>query len=249
MFVKEVVRLAAKADAVLPDVDLQAVSSLITEESVNAIPFKNLFENKRDEKFEYVQIKPYDADAVVDAVTNGHAVIISFYCTLNEWDKEMEVEDVTSPAVAPVRHFVAALPNSYHTHEGKSWISVIDSSPHGGHHLRHVTVDFLKNRMFLGGGFYYPSKTGKKPIKYIPGNSVKFGEKSVDVMNLQEYLVRNGLMTSNNVTGYYGNITARAVLEWQLKNLENSVAMRQLQGHYWGPRSINRAKELLAKEK
>lgn len=241
MFVHEVVKMAAKATGMsfYPEHPPR-----ITEQYANSMPFNSIYNNNRGGEFEYIRIKPFDTQAVIEAVTAGHGTMISFYSTFNEWDFEMEVKDFTNRYVAPVRHFVMALPGSFHRKDGKEWVSVIDSAPNRGHFLRHISIDFLKERMFLGGGFYYPIKAEKKDKKVkieLPLQRCQYGQRNADVLRLQKYLVSRGRMQTRHTTGYYGNITAAAVLQWQLENLPetNILNLHAWGGRYWGPASIS----------
>lgn len=242
MFLKEVLKLAAKATG-FPE---PSGAGKLSEELVNQMALIDVYDNNRDNTHEYVQINPYDFSAVVEASNSGRPVIISFFSTLKEWTEEMIPTDTVYVSTAAVRHYVVVLPNSYHEHDGHEWVSVIDSSPAKGFALRHLRKDFLENRMYLGGGFYYPVSKQKAPVRVIPAVAVEYGERSEDVKNLQEFLYRLGLVQSVHRTGYYGNITAKAVLRWQLANITimKQSELEALQGMYWGPVSIKTAKKI-----
>lgn len=246
MFLQDVLRLAAKANAITTPAKYKALRP--NEEEANKLQLQNLFENARGDNYEYAQIKPYDSDSVVEVSNNGFPVVISFFCTKEEWVEEMEPRDPVILMTAPVRHFVVVLPNSHHFKDGKWWVSVVDSSPANGFALRHLSLDFLSKRMYLGGGFYYPATKKKAKKKVVPVFSCSFGQRNQAVRTLQEFLVTEGLMSEVHTTGYYGPITAKAVLSWQMKNLElpgvDVVEIQDLMGYHWGPRSIARAKEL-----
>lgn len=239
MYLKDVLKLAAHADLV----KLPKKTKGYTEEQANALALLDLFNNDRKEKFEYIQIDPYQVNDVWDAVSNGHACILSFYSTYNEWVEEMTVKDYTTPSIAAVRHFVVALPNSVHEKDGQQWVSVVDSSPAHGFALRHISKDFLANRMYHGAGFYHKVTTKKTKVRNVPTKHVRYGMSNADVRLLQVFLNQEGLLSSTHITGYYGNITAGAVLNWQMIHI-GGLDIMDLQGKYWGPRSINKAKEL-----
>lgn len=242
MFLQDVLKLATRADLV----PVPKISPKLTEEFANSLALVDVYNNTRKENYEYTQIKPYDADAVFDAVSNGYPVIVSFFATRNEWIEEMIPTDVVSVYTAPVRHYIVALPKSNHIKDGEEWVSVIDSSPAKGFSLRHVRKDFLEKRMYIGGGFYYSVKTEKSKVKVVPTNHCSYGERSESVKGLQLFLVTEGYMSNVHTTGYYGNITAKAVLEWQLHNIRfmKSTSIEwvntlvALDGHYWGPQSV-----------
>jgi hypothetical protein len=236
MFLKDVLKQAAFATAELPPKN----TIRYTEEFVNALPAKDIFANKRGDQYEYVQIAPYDVDALWSAVSNGNNTLLTFFSTINEWDEEMYVRDFTTLMTAPVRHYVVAIANSTHVKDGQEWVSVIDSSPNKGFALRHIRKDFLKSRMYLGGGFYYPVTKKKGKVISLPLKRLEFGNRGYEVRILQQFLTQEGLLSSIHQTGYYGNLTAAAVLKWQLKNLLESERnnLTALEGKFWGPKSI-----------
>jgi len=241
MFLKDGLSLMAHAEPVSPE-----MAPPISESFANSMPLVPVMSDKRKEDYEYVSIKAYDTDAVIASVTSGNPTMIGFYSTGNEWDEEMEVKDFTTQATAPVRHAVIALPNSYHTHNGKQWVSVIDSFPNKGHFLRHISIDFLKERMFFGGGFYHRAPVRKKKVTAQPLNFCRYGQRNDGVLELQRFLTQVGLMSTVHNTGYYGNITAKAVLTWQLANVDtvNKWQLDQWKGYYWGPASVKKFNEL-----
>lgn len=243
MFLKDVLKLAAFADKVVAP---KEVPAKFTEQWANNLPPIDLFVNERGLGYEYIQINAYDADAVFDAVSNGHATIIGFYSTLNEWDEEMIPKDVTTLYSAAVHHFVVCLPNSTHEKDGFEWVSIVDSSPQKGFSLRHIRKDFLKQRMYLGAGFYYKIDTKEKKVSSVPTTRVEYGQRNDGVLELQKFLLQLGLVNKNHLTGYYGNITAAAVLKWQLANIQDPNTAK-LKGYYWGPKSITTANTLYSK--
>ena len=243
MFLSEVLRLAAYADT-LPTPT--GVPARLTETYANGLPLVDVFNNLRKEGYEYIQIKTYDADAVFNSVSNGNPTVVGFYCTVNEWVEEMVATDVVSLITAPVKHFVTCLPNSNHEKDGYEWVSIIESAPNKGFTLRHIRKDFLQKRMFLGGGFFRPLVVKKKKVTTIPSVATQYGERSASVISLQTFLTQVGLLNTEHVTGYYGNITSAAVLKWQLENL-SGIPLLELKGYYWGPKSIKKANELYSK--
>ena len=92
--------------------------------------------------------------------------------------------------------------------------------------------------------------------KYISIPSLKKGDKNKNVLLLQEMLIESGFLdkdtqrinydSKGNAYGFYGTITANAVLKWQLKNV-TSVSQNQLKiwkGDYFGKASLQTIKQL-----
>lgn len=245
MFLKEVLALAAKATAVTPPEN----SKIPTDVEANRMPAQPLlWVNDRKQRFQYVQTNPYDADAIWRAVGNGLPVVFAFYSTINEWVEEMIEREFTTLMTSPVRHYVVALPHSNHFKDGRAWVSVVDSSPQFGYYLRQVSMDFIRARGYLGGGFYIPYTPKKKKVTVVPVAPVRFGQRGENVRKLQQFLTEVGLMIPLHQTGFYGNITSAAVLRWQLDNIKstNPLELERLAGRFWGPASIRTVKELYA---
>lgn len=237
MFIKEVLELIAYAKTFSFPKKLPAK---LTEEFANKMELTPVIGTK-DKTREYFSIKPYDADAVFDAVNNGYPVLFAFYSTISEWAEELVPTDTVYIMTAPVRHYVVAIPNSLHQRDGHEWVSVIDSSRQGGLSLRHVRKDFLEKRMYLGGGFVRQAEFKKTKLPDLPTQRCQYGQRNDAVLALQKYLVSQTLMEERHTTGYYGNITANAVLRWQLDNLldVSYSELVYLEGKHWGPLSIN----------
>lgn len=236
MFLKDVLEMAAYADTFLEPANLP---SMLTEDYASSMPYTPVISNK-DKTREYFYIKPYDVEGVWEAVSNGHPTVISFYSTVGEWTEEMIPTDTVWESTARVRHYVVALPNSIHERGGHEWVTVIDSSRQGNMSLRHIRKDFLAKRMYIGGGFVTTVKTSTTKPKTLPTHGCQFNDKSTAVLELQDYLVSQGLMDTKHRTSYYGNITAKAVLKWQVENIKNvNIAeLMYLEGKHWGPLSI-----------
>lgn len=236
MFLKDVLELLAHAKTYLAPAN---IPQRLTEEYANAMELQDVMADK-DRTREYFSIKPYDANAVWEAVSNGFPTVISFYSTIREWGEEMVPMDEVWPSTARVRHYVVALPNSVHSREGYEWVTVVDSSRQGGFSMRHIRKDFLEQRMYHGGGFVRATTLKVTKPKDLPTRNCAYGDKSEAVLALQKYLVTQGLMEERHTTSYYGNITAKAVLQWQLDSIVgiNVAELIYLEGKHWGPLSV-----------
>jgi hypothetical protein len=236
MFIKEVLELIAYAKTFPFPKKLPAK---LTEAFANAMALEPAIVTK-DRSREYFSIKPYDADGVFDAVNNGFPVLLAFYSTTREWAEEMIPTDTVWINTAAVRHYVIAIPNSFHNKDGHEWVSVVDSARQGGLSLRHVRKDFLQKRMYLGAGFVRKAEIKKAKLPDLPTQGCQYGQRNSAVLALQKYLVSQSLMEERHTTGYYGNVTAAAVLRWQLDNIQdvNYAELVYLEGKHWGPLSV-----------
>lgn len=108
-------------------------------------------------------------------------------------------------------------------------------------------------------GLVYVRSTMPKPViptpepavpsapKYKFTQKLQFGSRGTEVAKAQELLQRLGCFPASvKPTGYYGLVTKKAVLAFQLKyNLDNPVSLNAWGGAYWGARSIAKANELV----
>ena len=82
------------------------------------------------------------------------------------------------------------------------------------------------------------------PAQFLPLNnefkvSLKLGDVGDEVAKLQAFLLRNGYMKPVNTLGFYGEITAKAILDFQIKNVNLSYYERYvLRGRKVGPKTL-----------
>lgn len=217
-----------------------AVTKGMRESAANALPYVSGQKTLPD--FNYFIFKDYKK--IPGAVAEGRAVTIFIYATTKEWSAEyvtVQEEDL-NPSTAIVRHAIVLIPKGDFMKDGTEWLSVHDSAPFGKRHLRYISNDFLMKRC------YFAAEVMKKQIvpppveASTPTQVCAFGERGDNVRALQKYLAKNGYLEAQYITGFYGALTARAVLWYQLKkNDKFSVNIPQLlawEGKYWGTESI-----------
>jgi hypothetical protein len=79
---------------------------------------------------------------------------------------------------------------------------------------------------------------GEVKFKHIFNVNISYGQKSDEVTALQRVLVQMGFLTmpAGVAMGYYGNLTAKAVLDFQkAKNVAPVAVLEQLAGRNVGP--------------
>jgi hypothetical protein len=80
------------------------------------------------------------------------------------------------------------------------------------------------------------------PMLGNPTVPCKLNDKGQDVLNLQSFLIKGKFLEPQYLTGFYGNLTAKAVLWWQLYNHKKFTPpipdLLALKGESWGPQSI-----------
>ena len=196
--------------------------------------------------FNYFQITNYGT--VPGEVAAGKAVSIFIYATTEEWSQEyVEAKETLSitDSRATVRHCVCLVPEGDFMENGKQWLTVHDSAWFGGRSLRYISLNFLLTRAFYAGKVYATGTlpTPPAPVATLPTTPCQYGDRgSAAVEALQAFLVKEGKLDAQYVTGNYLALTAKAVLWWQLEHWEKfSVNVPQLldwAGKYWGEQSI-----------
>ncbi len=69
--------------------------------------------------------------------------------------------------------------------------------------------------------------------------SMHFGEEGIDIKVLQTVLNLDGILPTLPITGFYGNLTSKNVLAYQLKHaVDTPEALAVLQGKIVGPKTI-----------
>jgi len=77
----------------------------------------------------------------------------------------------------------------------------------------------------------------------LPTSKCKIGDTSPSVLNLQKYLANKKYLNPEHCTGYYGVLTSKAVLIWQLERWQQFDGgvkeLLELEGKYWGAKSVS----------
>jgi len=169
----------------------------------------------------YVTV-PTDFYAVATEVKSSGAVMVWFKCSYQEWSQDIPQGDSDSEEV---RHSVCAV--DIISHKGVEYIIIEDS---WGAWLkssfvplkegqRAITKKFFDKHCFFAGDFVAFIYTGGDKPTFTFSKPVKFGERSSEVNKLQKFLVYTKDFPSNKgTTDYFGPITARALVKWQVRN-------------------------------
>ena len=184
------------------------------------------------------------SEYVPDDVHNGKAIVIFIYASNAEWRKEY-VEPTANVTLytAPVRHAVVLIPRGDFTQNGKRWLAVHDSAHFGGRYLRYISEEFLEKRVYWGATIVKKdTPTPPPPVYGLPVTACSFGDRSLAVSTLQAYLVGKKFLAPQYITGYYGQLTSKAVLWFQLYHhdmFDDSIPqLLALKGAWWGSQSI-----------
>lgn len=189
--------------------------------------------------FSYLYL-PIQIDKIATALEMGHAVGLILFANRDEYTNVPYIKDKDLTfQTASIRHSITAL--DYFIYNGKKALWIVDSwgvgHAQGGYRI--ITEDFLNARVITADYFDRFVLNAQNPQKYDFYMNLKFGDKNEQVILLQNFLKERGYFPFNQPsTGYYGNITANAVLKWQLDNkVDDETELKRLRGHYFGPKS------------
>lgn len=220
-----------------------------TEKDANGLPY--LKGEQLIPSFLYFTITDYKK--IPGYVSSGKAITIFIYASEEEWRKEyVTIDGAVNFHTAPVRHAVCLVPDGDFQENGHNWLTVHDSAGFGGRHLRYIREDFLMGRCYYASKVYKGTAlpTPEPPVMVLPTEPCEFKQSSKAVQNLQAYLIKHNYLEPIYQTGYFGNLTAKALLEWQLVNANKFNYVRpvrellSLEGKYFGKMSIEVIKTL-----
>lgn len=202
----------------------------------------------------YLFLNNGDIDQVASTIeATKKGVMIWIFAQFDEWT---EVPTIKNPSLtketAPVRHSITAV--DYMLHNGKKALVIEDSwgVGYGKGGRRIITEDFFNARNYFAGyvtNFKFGETVTPEVVKpYYFNLNMEFVDSTSnplhnvqkgEVVQLQKVLQKQGYFPANvDCTGYYGAVTAKAVLAWQLANKIDTVeSLTKLKGHYFGSKS------------
>lgn len=168
-----------------------------------------------------------------------------------EWNR---VEPVILDGYGIYGHGICAVPKGAFIYKGKKTILIQDSwgINSGWNGRRFVSEDWWKNGRIIGALSFkqlkntWRNETEIPKPKYRFDKDLVFGMKNNDVAMLQECLKYEELFPVNvPSTGYYGNITAKAVYQFQVKySVAPQEELDALKGRKVGPKTRAKLNEL-----
>lgn len=219
----------------------------------------------------YVTLPTADIDVIASTIQKTKkGVMVWFYFENREWTSKPVVlnPDLVLNAPTTARHSVTAV--DYALVDGKKCLIIDDSwgSSFGQAGQRIITEDFFKARNWFSAyllNFSFQDDVPDVPQvpKYHFANNLRFiddpslsasdkqtisAKQSADVVRLQDMLKFEGFFPVNvESTGYYGAVTARAVLQWQIRHaVDSAEELTALKGWFFGAKSISKANQIYA---
>lgn len=222
----------AEIDAV-PEIAIATAKAQAIEPAVNA----------------YVYINN-DIDSIA-RVLDKHPVGLTIYASTREYTDTPRALDEITYQTADIRHEVVAVDYFLDPELGKClWIEDSWGVGTGQGGRRIFTEGFLHERLVLACYFEHFDFDYGQTDSVSFSKSVQYGQTDSEVFQVQNFLRSKGHFPNINATGYYGEITRRAVLAWQLETLTDisETQLREWSGRYWGPASIKKANEIISNQ-
>lgn len=202
----------------------------------------------------HVGLPTGDIETVASTIQQTQKGVMTwFYFTSSEWGKKMPVlkESLSLNSSKALRHSVAAV--DFGLIDGKKHVKIEDSAHFGGISSRWISEDFFKRRNWFaryGTSFKFQEGTTVKP-QHTFLRDLSFSEVvliDAEVQALQDCLKYEGVFpVDRDSTGYYGAITAKAVMDFQRKyGVATEAEIVELQGRRVGPKTRAALNELFA---
>ena len=208
----------------------------------SGLPLEQLVPSEKmsDAEMDAIKVEQYEKDiAKVFAISNhigidsgdfeiiasvvqktGKAVMSWFYFTSDEWAREIPIVSGNIPFLSALKHSVAVV--DYGLVNGKKYLKIEDSAHFAGLTEHYISEEFFKarnwfNRYPMNFKFQEADET-LHTSNLILTQDLEFGNNGSDVILLQDFLKKLGFFPVIDSTGYYGAITVKAVMDFQLKN-------------------------------
>lgn len=195
-------------------------SQLMNDDAMDKVSIKDTL--KKPEKPLSYSVLPINFDAVAQEVQKSHVAMVWFKCGASEWSTTVPEGRSSSEAI---RHSVAAVDCIHY--DGEDYIIIEDSWGKLEKNSdipiqegqRAISRTFFEDHCFFAASFTnFKFDGGSKP-KHYWNYAMKYGQHSEDIVKLQEVLKYEKFFPSNQeCTGYFGGITARALVKWQIKH-------------------------------
>lgn len=213
MSFREAMEIGSKYGATLEQLmPSQGLSETIMNSAEDRKPFDEIIA-KIGRGGNYVAL-PCDINAIATILLRGKGVLLGFTFDYSEWDRVVPVINGTP------KYCHAVCATDFGLLNGKKVIAIDESWGLKNIKQRFLTEDWFAKRCVAS--WYFEDLSNKEAIgitqKYQFLFDLDLEMENGDVVKLQEILKALGFFPKDqNCTGYYGGITAKAVLDFQLK--------------------------------
>ena len=200
----------------------------------------------------YIEVPVKDIDTIASIIqTTKKGVMVWFYFKTDEWTAHPTVlyPNLDLNALGTSRHSVAAV--DFTLQNGKKCLIIDDSwgTSHGLAGERVIDEDFFKARNWFAAypiAFKFDLGDQNLMPHHIFTVPLEFGQTDDDIKMLQDILRYEGLFPTNTAsTGYYGAVTAKALLAWQIRfEVAPLEELNQLAGRRAGSKTIAKLNQI-----
>lgn len=207
-------KAGATLEALMPSENINEtqanVSSDRTDES------KKLALEYRASSYVFIQNSPTVMDDIAQIIDKGYTVLYTTRFTTAEWTDTPTIKVPTQDAP----YFHAVTVTDYFIKNGEKYLVIEDSwgQAYGNNGRRFLSETWVRAR--TTGIMYFIDWKFEPTVKprFTFNKVMLYGQKSTDIAKLQDVLKFEGLIsTTQESTGYYGEITRKAVLAFQRK--------------------------------
>lgn len=215
-------------------------SQLLNDAQVDAMAIPKNFEELNNEVDAVASlVLPLDFDYVAAAVQKWGAAMIHVNTDYRSWSRDF-------PTVGGKRnevvHSITAI--DAFLFRNTQYILIEDSWGEFGQYKgqRLLTREAFNDMVFFAGALtaftFDVENDAKKFAKFL--TQMKFGDRSAEVARLQDYLRIKGFFPTNSQsTGFYGNVTALAVYNFQISyKVASPIELNSLKGKQVGTRTL-----------
>ena len=196
----------------------------MTDKEMDAVPIEE-YKKKVGEVFKadtFVQLKTKSIDDIASTIQKtGKPVMVWYYFNHDEWTETPKIKRYVQPySPSTSRHSVTAV--DFILIKGKKHLVIDDSwgTRYGKRGQRFISEEFHNTRNFYAMYFtkfdFEATDPDYVPVTKFIGPFV-FGKRNGSTVVLQNFLKLRGFFPNNvESTGYFGSITKRSVIKFQL---------------------------------
>jgi hypothetical protein len=166
-------------------------------------------------------ITPNDIATLAGIAQGGTGVPITIFASYNEWATLYPT--VLTPTLkiqdAEINHNICILPHSGFILNGKRYVSIADSAHFANLTLRHVSEDFIAQRVLQAGYWTDVAVMGGGAYpRHMFTKMLTVGTTGPEVAWLQKLLIAENFLPSDCASGYFGGMTLGALHAFQNKH-------------------------------
>lgn len=188
---------------------------------------------------------PKNFDYVAATVEKFGCAMVWVETDYASWCKDIPTP--FAPKRGEVRHSITAVDAV--TYNGVQYLVIEDSWGEFGifHGQRLITREMFNDAVIFGAIFTDFMFNITDHISYPFNTIMRFGEKSAEIVRWQKYLQSKGFFPTNvECTGYYGNVTRKATLNFQTAfNVASAKELAALAGKRVGAKTLAAANSML----